>query len=892
LTPVLGDRQSIGKDVLKELKPMLDSWDQEEDQMARELQITSGKLGTALTEQARAIASAFGAARASAQVFLDNMIKTYNSLFGAYVQAVSEIFAKFPELTKNVLPALRESYETASNRIGEIYANLHKILQDIYQGSNVQAAIGPIIKAYRDAADGPTYKKLLEILKGLRSASTGDVKGAGPVGEFYGKVQSIRKERYSQILKFLDQLRKDAAKDPDYKETYETLDKLYGKLDWFVNYAKPQQQAMQAISAAYDSMASPPESKQFYNRSADGNTVTVNVPLYHDFNSLSDVAKALTPDRLESTFLEIMDEVEDAIDQLSGPDEAPDSDSYAVLSGEQDLVTFDGSGRTISADCSYLLARDFIDSRFSVIAQFENSKRKNIIVQYDDQSIEIGYNNEIRINGKTADLPFNAQETGTPSKIRVVQNDEFVVTLTAFNGLTIISNKFNHIVKVILTDRFRGKTNGLLGQNDGEPSTDLSLPNGLPAADLNAFMSAWATTPTCASAKNKVLLGAMLLEPAVRRHCEALLGARRSTYGRNADAESVGFHNALCLRDLRNAVVKQPSNPADYNKAVCQSLSTFFAANRLDSELPDQCLQCDTPNGKIELHATKKITAADKLKNVDVVFIVENRDCLASARKQIGPLAQKIDASIRQAGYDVQFGLIGFNGKGAHEQPAYQSVQGAVRFGANQLQQGVNAFAFEQAAQSLANPLNVIGDIVERYPFRPAARKLLVLFACSNCATLVELDYYDLQTKLLGQSFSLHIVTTQQIQLSDDSKEKFIGFDASSFIKADLKENLEARQNLVEPHDSCTVLAQETNGTVFSIADNNNLTPVTAALAKALTQTAAGNTCSACECQAHDNYPRTSCQRCEIPRPAVLTADKSGFFNNPFQKIAKLQQQP
>lgn len=38
-------------------------------------------------------------------------------------------------------------------------------------------------------------------------------------------------------------------------------------------------------------------------------------------------------------------------------------------------------------------------------------------------------------------------------------------------------------------------------------------------------------------------------------------------------------------------------------------------------------------------------------------------------------------------------------------------------------------------------------------------------------------------------------------------------------ITGDRREDPEIRKQLVEPHDSCTVLSQETNGTVFSYSE-------------------------------------------------------------------------
>jgi len=133
----------------------------------------------------------------------------------------------------------------------------------------------------------------------------------------------------------------------------------------------------------------------------------------------------------------------------------------------------------------------------------------------------------------------------------------------------------------------------------------------------------------------------------------------------------------------------------------------------------------------------------------------------------------------------------------------------------------------------------------------------------------------------------MHMITTQKVELSE-SKADVIGFDGRIMITGDKREDPEIRKQLVEPHDSCTVLSQETNGTVFSYSEKNSNTILDLFAAK-VAKTAQPSRCAVCECRSENLHAHTVCLPCEIPTPASLAKDNTGFFNNPFKKLQKWQ---
>lgn len=80
-----------------------------------------------------------------------------------------------------------------------------------------------------------------------------------------------------------------------------------------------------------------------------------------------------------------------------------------LIVGQQHIVTFDGQAKAISTDCSYLLAKDFIDSLFSVQIQY-NKAGNNIIIEYNGKRVTMTVDGKVSIendNRKSASYNIN-----------------------------------------------------------------------------------------------------------------------------------------------------------------------------------------------------------------------------------------------------------------------------------------------------------------------------------------------------------------------------------------------------------------------------------------------------------------------------------------------------
>lgn len=58
----------------------------------------------------------------------------------------------------------------------------------------------------------------------------------------------------------------------------------------------------------------------------------------------------------------------------------------------QQVVTMNGLHYSINADCHYLLAADFINLNFTIIATVRNGKMSSLSVTSDKQTVELNSN--------------------------------------------------------------------------------------------------------------------------------------------------------------------------------------------------------------------------------------------------------------------------------------------------------------------------------------------------------------------------------------------------------------------------------------------------------------------------------------------------------------------
>ncbi|KAH6941668.1 hypothetical protein HPB50_022254 [Hyalomma asiaticum] len=178
----------------------------------------------------------------------------------------------------------------------------------------------------------------------------------------------------------------------------------------------------------------------------------------------------------------------DMIDYLSSMFQRkwmPPFDGQAMIIGHQHFVTFDGTMYSATGDCTYLLARDFVDGNFTVLLKYhpENPRvhgrvPKSIIVQLGQSYIEIFPDDgSMFLNGQAVELPL-ILEGGEVIARRV----DDIITVEDEKTLRVSCHLYYDVCTVKINGWYFGNTAGLLGTYNNERGDDLMKPKGQASA--------------------------------------------------------------------------------------------------------------------------------------------------------------------------------------------------------------------------------------------------------------------------------------------------------------------------------------------------------------------------------------------------------------------------
>jgi hypothetical protein len=333
------------------------------------------------------------------------------------------------------------------------------------------------------------------------------------------------------------------------------------------------------------------------------------------------------------------------------------------------------------------------------------------------------------------------------------------------------------------------------------------------------------------------------------------------------------------------------------NRGLCSLLTAYAYAcghQGIDVHLPKECVVCTINFQQVTEDNHFNLERVPNL--ADIVLVTEEKKCMKveGLADKLQSLAQDIVSKLQaeNPGVDVRFGMVGFNGPNVHRNPHLHTGEGLTSFDASIVKKAAQKMEFRESPKSgggdgNVSPMTAIYYAAEHYPFRTGAKKVVVVMKCSSCHDSTE-DYYDVQNKVLERGITLHLIQEEDIEVSGQS-EDYIGIDARSvYTSADTGKiespRKELRKKVLRPHDQCSILAQESNGTVFHLTPSMaSLSPV---LSQRMAETSKPHSCTVCECQSQGRQPKTVCFPCGLSRPASLETSDS-FFNIHYIKPLK-----
>ncbi|KAG1652941.1 Apolipophorin [Nymphon striatum] len=172
----------------------------------------------------------------------------------------------------------------------------------------------------------------------------------------------------------------------------------------------------------------------------------------------------------------------------------PPFDSTATLIGSQHYLTFDKKHYDFVGTCSYILAKDFKDENLTVIAHYGKDRRISLTVIVGKNQIDISNDFKVHVNKKESDLPISMPQVTVSRKSN---------TVTVSSHRNKIECDWAHdVCTVYLNGWYFGKTAGMFGRYDNEPSSDMKKPNGEPVKEIYELADSWSVSSKCSTIRN------------------------------------------------------------------------------------------------------------------------------------------------------------------------------------------------------------------------------------------------------------------------------------------------------------------------------------------------------------------------------------------------------
>lgn len=161
----------------------------------------------------------------------------------------------------------------------------------------------------------------------------------------------------------------------------------------------------------------------------------------------------------------------------------PPYKAHALIAG-QHIRTFDRRHYDFSSgSCSYLLARDFVDGNFTVYVNYDG-KEQSLTVHSNGMTIDIMQDNTVKVDGSKQELPIQHFNT---SIIRLGHR----VVVTSTLGVEVACDNEHGVCTVEMSGFYFGKTGGLFGTFNNEPSDDFITSNNRNVSDVSEFANSW-----------------------------------------------------------------------------------------------------------------------------------------------------------------------------------------------------------------------------------------------------------------------------------------------------------------------------------------------------------------------------------------------------------------
>ena len=380
---------------------------------------------------------------------------------------------------------------------------------------------------------------------------------------------------------------------------------------------------------------------------------------------------------LQHDILEVIGAVNSALQSQAV---IPPFSATALVAGDAHIITFDQTYYNFAGaqGCSYLLTSDFSHNRFSAVANYDaDMRRTSIDIVSDGHTINIDTTPvkgdreliKVTLNKRQVQLPILFDHT-------YVHRQESTIIVENSEGLRATCNTVYNVCTFTISGWYFGKTGGLLGIYDNEPSNDWMTSERQIVSTLEAFVTSWSVTKD-RQCPVRFFGQTPASTPEETEACQALFesvdesSALRPCFG-TVDPKP---YMSMCKRDMQTL-----KNRADKRTGVCSSAAAYIEQCRqsgVELWMPAQCVLCQPREGETMRNGESSRIENQGHPSTDVVFLVHQATCLNKGA--LLDIPYLVDRSLRSRGLsENRFALVGFGGVDQLQSPHIFTAGGRI----------------------------------------------------------------------------------------------------------------------------------------------------------------------------------------------------------------------
>ncbi|KAF5274562.1 hypothetical protein FQA39_LY07174 [Lamprigera yunnana] len=651
------------------------------------------------------------------------------------------------------------------------------------------------------------------------------------VNEKYLKSIPFSRELEDILIEIKNEL-KELRNLPYMEYLHEKCEQLYENLSWFVTYFDVEYRIEKFLSLIYLKFTDLSQTAlEVENRYRTAKTKFVFEPSdgiiyleqklpvsWHAFNEtpkLQEIPEYKAINDLQNYFAtsktNFWNLYYDYKPYTDTADWFPPFKAQAMLLGLNNYVTFDRTYYNFNGGCTYLLAKDFIDRNFSIAMSYDATKRNNneLMLITNNTVVKININDDVVKVGEAtiSRLPLQVgnlylyQELG-------------VVTVDSESGFVLQCNMKFDVCILELSGWYFGKTAGLWGTMNNEPSDDLLTSSGkkVKRNDIDSFAQSWVLDETCPSLTRQTIQKHNSPEE-VKALCDIFFRSKVSPF-------------VACFPRVSNTPFLDMCLGSSSEREACTSAVAYMnlcAVENTPLRIPDACVKCNLLNGSTVPEGEFIRFEGDAVpRSTDVVFIVEAKECNKDlkSKRNIDTLVDLMNKELTDLNVtNNRYSVVTFGGNGVFDLPRSIVING-------------NNFADYRSVKSYFRNMpigngntDIFAAIVfaTKLVFLPGVSKTFVLLPCSDCREAsMKFDYAILHQLLIENDITLHILMNEEFGFRKSRVNKiFFGMDRNyAYTKNDVRE-LKGDRDLLgqvrKPKSTlgvCMSFAKDTNGSI------------------------------------------------------------------------------